>query len=185
MQFWRRLVLTLLCALVLTACNPLLALPLAWLIGGGVSASSSVIRDTPPSDCAVTLPSDPLFVPPADYKPEPSSGFWYGTDTLWTALSTDGVWASLPMQPDGYFQKLPFWSDGFWWLDDPQPSLIVTGKRLDADSAPAIISTASGIYAENEGSLMLLGANFPTLGCWQITGEYKGSTLSYVIWIAP
>ncbi|MBX3061663.1 MAG: hypothetical protein KF726_01735 [Anaerolineae bacterium] len=185
MQFWRRLVLTLLCTLVLTACSPLVEVPLAWFIGGYSSASSSALSATPPSDCEVTLPSDPLFVPPADYMPEPAYGFWYGTDELWTELPLDGVWASLPQQPEGYFQKLPFWSDGFWWLDDPQPSLSVTGRRLDGDAAPAIMSMASGIYAENEGSLMLLGATFPTPGCWQITAEYKGSTLSYVIWIAP
>jgi hypothetical protein len=25
----------------------------------------------------------------------------------------------------------------------------------------------------------------PTPGCWEITGEYKGEKLSYVVWLQP
>jgi hypothetical protein len=32
---------------------------------------------------------------------------------------------------------------------------------------------------------MLVGVDFPTLGCWKITGKYAGAELSFVIWVAP
>jgi hypothetical protein len=32
---------------------------------------------------------------------------------------------------------------------------------------------------------MLVGVDIPTLGCWEITGQYNGTELSFVVWIAP
>jgi hypothetical protein len=31
---------------------------------------------------------------------------------------------------------------------------------------------------------MLLGVNFPTLGCWEITGHYQGQELIFVVRVA-
>jgi hypothetical protein len=33
------------------------------------------------------------------------------------------------------------------------------------------------------GSFMLVGVDFPTTGCWQVTGAYKGETVSFVVWV--
>jgi hypothetical protein len=30
---------------------------------------------------------------------------------------------------------------------------------------------------------MLTGVYTPTPGCWEITGDYKGQKLSYVVWV--
>ena len=30
---------------------------------------------------------------------------------------------------------------------------------------------------------MLVGIEFPTPGCWQMTAEYRGAVLSLVVWI--
>jgi hypothetical protein len=32
---------------------------------------------------------------------------------------------------------------------------------------------------------MLLGVDFPALGCWKITGKYVGAELSFVIRVIP
>jgi hypothetical protein len=32
---------------------------------------------------------------------------------------------------------------------------------------------------------MLTVVDFPTAGCWEITGEYKGSDVTFVIWLEP
>jgi len=32
---------------------------------------------------------------------------------------------------------------------------------------------------------MLVGVDFPMLGCWEIMGIYKGHELSFVVWVAP
>jgi hypothetical protein len=31
---------------------------------------------------------------------------------------------------------------------------------------------------------MLTGINFPTLGCWEITGRYKDEALTFVVFVA-
>jgi len=56
---------------------------------------------------------------------------------------------------------------------------------LDATAPPLIVSKATNAYAGDIGSAMLVGVDFPTLGCWKITGQYKNSELSFVVWVAP
>jgi hypothetical protein len=29
------------------------------------------------------------------------------------------------------------------------------------------------------------GVNFPTLGCWELTADYQGDRLTFVVWVAP
>jgi len=31
---------------------------------------------------------------------------------------------------------------------------------------------------------MMVGMNFPTLGCWEITGHYENDELTFVVWVA-
>ncbi len=149
------------------------------------TASSAVPHD-PPNTCPVTTPPDPLFTPPAPYSPSaPWDQFWYGTDSLWTAVPQNGVWSALPHNPEGYTQKVFWWRKGYSWTKEPEPDLSVTGRRLDADAAPLNVSKATNAFAEDIGSAMLVGVDFPTLGCWEITGRYAGTELSFVVWIAP
>ena len=150
------------------------------------SATPEVFSKTPPASCPVTVPQDPPFVPPAPYD---SLGFkdyfWFGSDALWTSLPRDSVWYGLPDNPGGYTQKVFWWRDGYVWNEEPEPNLIVTGERLDASAPPLIVSKATNAYAGDIGSAMLAGVDFPTLGCWKITGKYEDAELSFVVWVAP
>jgi hypothetical protein len=109
--------------------------------------------------------------------------FWYGTDDLWVSLPDDAVWHSLPRDAHGYSQKIPWWSEGYYWDGEPQPELIVTGERLDGDAPPMEASSANGAYSSDMGSAMMMGAAIPTDGCWKITGKYKDAELSFVVWV--
>ena len=57
-----------------------------------------IAQETPKSSgrsetCPVTKPATQPFVPPAPYDAKPGPGsFWFGTDSLWTALPKDGLW---------------------------------------------------------------------------------------------
>ena len=78
----------------------------------------------------------------------------------------------------------------FWWSDlyslkEQQPDLIVTGQRLDAKAPPLHASKATNASGGDIGESMLTGVDFPTLGCWKITGQYKDAELSFVVWVAP
>lgn len=150
-------------------------------------SAPEVISADPPANCPVTVPQEPAFVPPAPYDSLGFEGeFWFGSNALWAALPQDGVWVDLPLNPDGYTQKIFWWRDGYVWNEEPEPNLVVTGERLDAAAQPLNISKATNAYAADIGYAMLVGVDFPTLGCWKITGKYNDETeLSFVIWVAP
>jgi hypothetical protein len=89
----------------------------------------------------------------------------------------------LPDNPAGYTQKIFWWSDLFSLAKEPEPALVVTGYRLDAKAPPLKTYGATNASAGDIGDAMLTGVDFPTLGCWKITGEYKNTELSFVVWV--
>jgi hypothetical protein len=148
--------------------------------------ASFQVPDDPPDTCLVTPPPGPPFTPPPPYSPQAPAGYaWYGTQSLWTAIPDTGVWYGLPQHPGGYTQKLAWWRKGYDWRAEPQPKLTVSGRRLDAPAPPFKFSDATNAFAEDIGSAMLIGVDIPTLGCWEVTGQYVGRELSYVVWVAP
>jgi len=150
------------------------------------TAVPEVVSKSPPASCPVTTPQNPTFVPPAPYDSLGFDGeFWYGSNSLWTAIRQNGTWEALPHNPEGYAQKVFWWRDGYVWNEEPEPNLIVTSERLDASAPPLIASKATNAYASDIGSAMLVGVDLPTLGCWQITGRYGEAELSFVVWVAP
>ena len=144
-------------------------------------------RNSPPADCPVTIRGSSSFEPPASFSlnlPLPSQ-FWFCSTDLWTSLPTDGIWAELPKNPDGYTQKIFWWSDSFSIADEPEPVLVVFGERLDADAPPLKTYGATNASAADIGEAMLTGVDFPTEGCWEVTGQYKKISLSFYVWITP
>lgn len=181
MAHWRLLSIVALLALLLFACSP-----------GGQSQAAAAPAPPPPAvvqsaaPCPVTLPPDPAFTPPPPNAPSLAEGyFWYGSAALWTELPKNGVWSALPHNPEGYTQKVLWWRQGYSWTAEPQPQLVVSGRRLDAAAPPLNISRATNAFAPDIQSAMLVGVDFPTLGCWEITGRYAGTTLSFVVRVAP
>lgn len=147
-----------------------------------------VVSSSPPAECPVTTAAKQAsFQAPKPYSPDAPWGgmFWYGTDNLWTALPTDGVWAALPNNPEGYTQKIFWWSDLYVLKDELEPALEVTGRRLDAEAPPLKTYGATNASASDIGDAMLTGVDFPTLGCWEVTGRYRESELTFVVWVAP
>jgi len=144
-----------------------------------------VVSKAPPADCPVTTAGS--FEAPAPYSPSAPwpSEFWYGSEHLWTALPINGVWTGLPNTPEGYTQKVFWWSSLFSLKDELEPALVVFGERLDAKAPPLKVSRATNAFAKDIGDAMLVGVDFPTLGCWKITGQYKKTGLDFVVWVAP
>jgi hypothetical protein len=141
----------------------------------------------PPASCPVTAAEDVSFKAPEPFSPTaPWEGiFWYGSEGLWTALDINGVWAKLPKTSDGYTQKIMWWSDSYVLKDELEPALVVTGKRLDTKAEPLRFYGATNAMADDIGEAMLTGVEFPKLGCWEVSAEYKMSELTFVVWIAP
>ena len=147
---------------------------------------STIVSNNPPDTCPITAPPNPPLTPPSPYLVSPGAGYFlYGTDALWTAVPGNGVWSALPHNPEGYTQKVFWWRQGYSWTEEPEPQLTVTGRRLDAPAPPLNVSRATNAFAEDIGSAMLVGVDFPTLGCWEISGRYADAELSFVVWVAP
>ncbi len=142
---------------------------------------------SPDPDCPLTRPDPPFLAP----KPWPSTpppryrAAWYGTPDLWTMLSVGGeVWIGLPLGPDGYGQKT-FWFSVRWpYLEEIMPEIMVTGRRLDGPGDFRVGPPGTNAGADF-GEAMLVGVDFPSPGCWELTGSYRGATLSYVVWVGP
>ena len=172
-----------------------LALAVAsWISPARPSANSirqtAVIPSVPPG-CPVTQPSAQAFSPPTPYPSQHSSdGFWFGSEKLWVQLPTNGTWSHLPhYRPSdtAFRQKIQWWRKGYDWRADMPSKLVITGRRLDSTAPPlASQSNASGMGTGMDGRAFIMsGLDIPTLGCWQITGDYNGDKLTFVIWVAP
>lgn len=151
------------------------------------TVEAEIASKIPPDDCHVTTQTESTFNAPEPYSAvAPWEGlFWSGSEHLWTTLHNDGVWAGLPLNPDGYTQKIMWWSSLYDLPNEPEPALIVTGRRLDGESPALRFYGATNAMADDIGEAMLTGVEFPSLGCWEVRGEYKNASLTFVVWIAP
>jgi hypothetical protein len=145
----------------------------------------------PPTTCTITQPPSEPFVPPAPYPTKhPTGSFWLGSERLWTMRNIEGLWYGLrTVDPDSgftheiYRDKVFWWRKGYDWRTENPPELKVTGKRLDAPAPPLY---ADGANAANiKIPSMVTGVDIPTVGCWEITGNYKGDKLTFVVWVVP
>jgi hypothetical protein len=142
---------------------------------------------TVPETCPVTKPAAQPFVPLQPYPAKPSRGqFWFGTDSLWTALSETGAWIGLghytPNDPT-FRQKLAFWRQGFDAHVAPEAKLTVSGRRTDS-LAPPLQKDGPGTPSwTGEDQFFMTGINFPTTGCWKITGRFEDVRLTFVVWV--
>ena len=99
-------------------------------------------------------------------------------------MPTNGIWQELPKDDDKYVQKTVFWSEGYVALNELNPDLTMSGRRLDT-SAPTFSFSDATHGWDASGDFMLIGISIPTEGCSEITAEYKGTELTYVVKIIP
>lgn len=144
-----------------------------------MGAGSVLAADT----CPVTTPPEPPFMPPAPYRNAPfGRAFLIGTAKLWVMVYA-GPWRGLPVWPEGYRQKIAWWSEGYQAKADPTPAISITGRRLDAPSPPMVVTGANGSWTTED--FIMSGVNFPTAGCWEITGRFRGGEAKFVVLVEP
>ncbi len=144
---------------------------LALFLTGPTSAGASAEADRA---CPVSVPSDRLLG-----APFPKSDRWYGSEALAVQLPYPGFW---PMTREGHLIAVKL----FWWtaaFHNGKPSdLKVTVENLDGRTNDVVISRATTAYATDLGGwTFLTGVDFPSAGCWEITGEYLGQALTFVV----
>ncbi len=145
-----------------------------------------------PASCPVTVPGEAAFTPASaapDDPPEVYDDVWFGTPDLWTLIDPGGeVWSDLPKGADGSLTERTFWWSANYSADDPG-EFTVTAEHLSG-TAPQFEASQTGGTGFNpfmtqptHESVTVVGLDFPDSGCWSLTAEYKGSSLSYVVWV--
>ncbi|HLE72774.1 MAG TPA: hypothetical protein VI688_00875 [Anaerolineales bacterium] len=124
-------------------------------------------------DCPTTKAGDPetrLFGP---------------EDSLQVFITNGGIWNGLPPGKDGGFGQKIFWKyPGYSQTEDPTPAFTLTSEQLDGDGTFEFLGPATNAGAVDLlGSAILTGVEFPEAGCWQLTGQYRDSQLSFVVWV--
>lgn len=145
-----------------------------------------------PASCPVTVPGEAAFTPaneaPAD-PPEVYDDVWFGTPDLWTLIDPGGeVWSGLPRGADGSLTERTFWWSANYSADDPG-EFTVTAEHLSGTAPRFETSQTAGtgfdpfMTQPTHESVTVVGLELPDTGCWRLTAEYKGSSLSYVVWV--
>ncbi|MFZ0591761.1 MAG: hypothetical protein WAM39_14950 [Bryobacteraceae bacterium] len=131
--------------------------------------------------CLTTVPPSPAFQPPNPYRTMSIPGFWYGTAALWVHLPLDGRWHDLPFDGKSYSQKIFWFSRDYDWHKEPRPGIVVKSRRLDVLDGPTFTLEGGTNAILGNKQAMLTGAILPTTGCWEISGQYRGTTLTFVV----
>jgi hypothetical protein len=139
--------------------------------------------------CPVTKPPAQPFVPSVPYWTDHGPDrYWYGTESLWTLLGVQGTWhihSNVLEGEGGYRTKLTYWRRGFDWRREPEPKLIVIAKRIDREAPPVAADYASAVFVTTERPGMMTAINIPSTGCWELTAQYGGHRLSFVVSVQP
>jgi hypothetical protein len=165
-------------------------LPLLYLLSLspiGLSQDRSTMPAVP-NTCPVTKPASSSFVPPRPYPAKSSVGqFWFGTYKLWTVLPVTGVWrlGHYSFSDPTFRQKVSFWRQGYDPQAEPRPNLTVSGRRIDASAGPLQTDGKGNGSWTKDDQFIMTGINFPTAGCWEITGRYENDELAFVVWVSP
>lgn len=133
--------------------------------------------------CPVTLGTDELL--------NSDSRNMYGSEALAVALPADGTWPITG--PTGRIAVKLFWrSAGFRPGMERHLRLEIVNLNggpndafvkdvTNANSVPDDLETARFDEEWQDGWVMLAGIDFPSPGCWEITGEYLGQSLTFVV----
>lgn len=128
------------------------------------------------SECPVTLQTNS---PVETGLSDTVTHDWYGSEKLAALIPKDGHWMGMGPESD-YGDKFWWWRKGFNAKTEARPDLIVTASRIDV-TAPSVETQYATSGWNSTWNAMLVGMEFPTSGCWKVTGRYAGETVLTVV----
>ena len=154
------------------------------------SQLSTPHSDSIPASCPVTTRPTRPFIPPPEYRRTelPEHSFFLGTNELFTVIDEPMIWYWRPQSSGVILTRKVFWyRQGYSWSQEPIPKIKVTGKRIDGPAPPLELPYDRPSHAifSPDFAAMLTGVYMPVPGCWEITGDYEGNKLSFVVWVEP
>ncbi|HEX7287525.1 MAG TPA: hypothetical protein VF532_15160 [Candidatus Angelobacter sp.] len=145
-------------------------------------------KDSIPASCPVTTRPVRPFIPPPEYRRTelPEHAFFIGTSDLFTILHEAMIWYWKPHSSGMILTEKIFWyRQGYRWEQEPTPKIKVRGRRIDGPAPPLELPYGRPTHAifSPDFSAMLTGVYVPVPGCWEITGDYEGNKVSFVVWV--
>ena len=90
------------------------------------------------------------------------------------------------LEGNGYRTKLIYWRRGFDCRREPEPELIVSAKRLDRKAPSVAADSARAVFVKGDTpAAMMTAIDIPTAGCWEVTAQYRGHNLNFVVSVEP
>lgn len=137
-----------------------------------------------PDSCPVTRSApETRFTPspPARADGIGESMFWYGSDSLYTHLYSDGRWRGITSSTGTRNKSFWYRKDANWLHENPY-QLMVTAKQLDTDGPMLKFPGVTNAIMGKEVAMLLM-LELPKRGCWQVTANYKNAYVSFVTWV--
>ena len=147
----------------------IIALAVVVISFGPIRAAAEAFEN-----CPVTVGSDNIFG-----APFPEAESWYGSEALAVILPDDGIWG-ITGPKARIAVKLFIWSAGF----EPgmEENISIEIESLSGNVNDSVVQNVSHAHAESLGGwTMLVGIDFPSPGCWQISADYLGQSLTFVV----
>jgi len=140
--------------------------------------------------CPITKPPARPFVPPQPYwRDHNPDQFWYGTESLWTLLGVSGTWnirGNVLENGAAYRTKLTYWRRGFGLRRESEPRrLTVVAKRLDREAPIVGAEPANTVFLPTNIPAMMTAIDIPSIGCWEITAQYRNDSLNFYVSVQP
>lgn len=135
-----------------------------------------------PESCPVTRSTpETRFTPSPPQKAAAPEGpmFLYGSDALYLALPSDGRFTGLTSAA-GTRNKSFWYRKNQQWREEFPYQFKATAKRFDSDGPMLTFRVTNAIMGDEVAMLFML--ELPR-GCWEVTGNYKSDSLSWVTWV--
>lgn len=131
-----------------------------------------------PDSCPVTRSTPETRFTPSLPAHAPASGetmFWYGSDSLYTSLFSDG-------RSRGARHRSFWYRKNADWLNEDPYQLVVTAKQFNAAGPLLTFPRVTNAIMGKEVAMLLM-LELPKPGCWQVTANYKDDYVSFVTWV--
>jgi len=125
-------------------------------------------------ECPVTIGTDGPYL-----DGWPKAKTWYGSEKIAVILPSEGIW---PTTKPGNSISVKL----FWFVEGFKPGLEgefeFSIQRLDEGPNDAVAPRVTNASGPNLGaSTALVGIDFPSEGCWKISGTFRGKSLTFVV----
>lgn len=142
----------------------MLSIALVFPAGRSAAGGTPMASPVAPPACPVTLPGREMF----------GNSVNYGNGSLYVGLYPLGVTLITPAY--GSPAEGPYGVKVGWWRS-VSGSLTITGRRLDGEAPPLTADIPAGYGG---GGFQVSGINYPTEGCWEVTGHVGDASLTFV-----